>query len=179
MASPSSVERVLPTREFQRSWQRVFARTSAWEWPFAQEIECGLVLYPTGVEVLAPEQFDILAKLRQQLDRSPFFLAPIEGERSIGDIRECWIMRSPTYADYKNRVVPLENVLFSQSGRWGLALSSECFGVLGADIEFVRAFRELYPQWAAEETSFRSAFLNRKTSVDYSEIAFPRMRSPE
>jgi hypothetical protein len=66
-----------------------------------------------------------------------------------------WVVTNQNiYSDYSSLKIILDNAIYSPSGKWGVMISHEDFAVIGADITFIKRFKQCYPNWEEEKLKF-------------------------
>ena len=69
-----------------------------------------------------------------------------------------WWCQFPSYEDYLNLPLVLENAIYSIKGNWGIVISHEDHGVVGGTEEFINQVREQYPQASSEIVDLKEAW---------------------
>ena len=66
-----------------------------------------------------------------------------------------WECVEPTYREYRNLPLVIENAMWSESGMWGLLVSQDDFAVLGGRRGFLEAIDEFYISWEVDRQRIR------------------------
>lgn len=159
----------------RETWRWVFQTADPFTWPFRSDIGCGRLLFPTDGCHLNSSQYAALMGAIADNRENGFLIAIVESESDNlgqGDL-VAWCCESPSYQEYSELNITLENAIFSQAGQWGLIISHEMHGILGATEKFISAFnasagmgledKEAFAlQWrAAEHQTWLAAVLAR------------------
>ncbi len=142
------------------AWRRVFKTNDAFTWPFGQEFEVGRVFYPTDGCHLTIEQYSAVLGAIQRVGERTFFLSVVESEELAFLDREWghWSCSIPSYQEYCDRHLTLENALYSKDGRWGVLISHEMHAVIGGTKAFMTALDDHYQGWADDIRMLRDAW---------------------
>lgn len=125
------------------AWRKIFRTTDPFSWPFQPYIRSGRVLFPTDGYYLTKLQYQSLMHAIADTGEYGFLLAIVESDMDYLKIdQNIWNCGMPKYSEYCDMDIPLENAFFSLSGRWGIIISHEMHGVLGADRGFLSSFNE-------------------------------------
>ena len=118
--------------EAARCWQRCFAETNAFGWPFRHPLVTGRLLFPTDGCQLTIEQFRCVARLANSFGDTFAYLAVLEGMSIQGEevSGEFHRLSFDDFHAYTDLCLTLENAIYSPSGRWALVISHEFHGVL-------------------------------------------------
>lgn len=113
--------------------------------PFASHVETRLIIYEYWYFPSDGLLDAIRSECRREGEES-IFLTRLGHSSFIGDTQD-W--QDPYYLEislssleeYKNNSLPLENIIYSRQGDWGIVGSHEQHGVVGGSREFISAIR--------------------------------------
>jgi hypothetical protein len=148
------IERIVSTKELKEAFFRIFGSTDPFIPAGHPDVPIKAVLYPTESYHLSKQQFQALIKASLVYDERVFFISEIEGNSNPFDKGFHWICNEPTFTEYTNLPIGIENAIYSKSGKWGLLLSHELHALLVCDIPFWETFQQLYPEWKFDQEKF-------------------------
>lgn len=134
------------------AWEQVFCSNDPFGWPFQPRFALGRLFYPTDGYHLTEQQFLALGEALDQTGETGFFVSVVESEglsfldRSWGH----WVCESPSYEEYLQLPLTLENAIYSTEGRWGVLISHEMHAVIAGSTEFMAALTGQYREWASD-----------------------------
>lgn len=113
------------------------------------------VLYPTKGYHLNESQFTALLKACAEIGEKEFFVSQIEAD-SEAELPKDWNWRcvSPTYEEYYELPLVIENAHYSKNGTWGILVSHESHGLLVSTEDFWDAFKSTYTNWDDDYRNF-------------------------
>jgi len=156
---PGVIE-AIDLRAIRSAWQQVFSTNDAFAWPFGEDYGGGHIFYPTDGYHLTKEQYSAVVGAAHNTGETAFFLSLVESEglsfldRSWGH----WSCGLPSYEEYCELDIPLENALYSKDGRWGVLISHEMHAVIGGTKAFMTALDDHYQGWADDLRMLRDAW---------------------
>ncbi len=128
--------------------------------PFVGSIERKIILCLTGAETLAERQFEALCRTSRARDEAFAFISPVSSPDKMlphqDPRREHWLIEldEASFEMYRNPSLaqpPIKadyncvaNVIYSTKGIWGVFLTMEEWGFLGATNEFIELFLKEY-----------------------------------
>ena len=133
----------------REAWQRVFSTNNAFVYPFKRFRACR-IFYPTDGYHLTEDQFSSIMTASRGAGEIDFLISIVESEgtsfldRSWGH----WACSAPSYKEYSELPLALENALYSTRGRWGILVSHEMHALVGGTAPFLTRLDELYLSWA-------------------------------
>ncbi|WPU55955.1 hypothetical protein SQW19_16785 [Stenotrophomonas acidaminiphila] len=138
------------------AWQKVFSSTDPFGWPFAQDLNCGRVLFPTDGCMLSNAQFKALAQVAKVRGELQCYVAVVEGHAAISgcEDEQIFLIDLVDYGSYEQLHLTLENSIYSALGTWGVLISHDMHGVLGGDKIFISEFNRIDCAKEAEWLSF-------------------------
>lgn len=138
----SRIRRVHDKQSTISAWRKVFRTTDPFSWPFQPSMEEGRILFPTDGYHLSANQYTALIHAIRCKGESSFLLAIIESKfTDLEQIRQnVWDCELPSYDEYCEIDLGLENALFSNLGEWGVIISHEMHGILGGSHLFLSSF---------------------------------------
>lgn len=141
-------------------WKRVFRSNDPFAWPFQPQIATGCIIYPTDGYHLTKRQFMVVREVLDQLGENGFFVSIVESEGQSFLDRGCghWVCENPSYEEYSQLPLVLENAIYSRNGRWGILVSHEMHAVVGGSTEFMAGFAGRYDEWASDLRLLREAW---------------------
>ena len=142
-------------QELRLAFYRIFKNKDPFNGMFNAHISQKILLCPTDGYYLDKKQFNALIKAVKQIEEDFFYLSEVEGEcflehpKAQGNYEfNHWELSNKTlYHDYKKNPLVLENAIYSPKGTWGILISHEDHAVLGGSEEFVKLFKQSYPEW--------------------------------
>jgi hypothetical protein len=130
-----------------------------------------VVLYPTYGYHLEENQFQALVDASSECGEKSFFISEVEHEPDPFATDHHWVCTSPTYAEYSNLPLSVENAIYSSSRKWGILISHEDHGLLASKDSFWEAFQKRYPHWKDDHKKFvevwRQNEMNLGTDVSW------------
>lgn len=140
------VIRELDLATLKRRWSAVFASNDPFPWPFHDGFVWSGVFYPTEGYHLSQCQFTAIIDAARALGEDVFDVSVVEGDGAAFLERDSWHWQldRPTYDEYRGLELPLENAIFSRTGRWGLLVSHEMHAIVGGSAEFGKAVCKAY-----------------------------------
>lgn len=149
------------------AWQRVFSTSDAFVWPFNHDVEAFRIFYPTDGYHLTREQYSAMTAAFLGTSKGRFFLSIVESEglsfldRTWGH----WACDVPSYEEYSELPLTLENALYSMDGNWGILVSHEMHALIGGTAPFVAILDEQYQGWANDLRLLREAWLGNPNAA--------------
>jgi len=142
------------------AWQRVFSTNDAFAWPFQDTVEIGRVFYPTDGCHLTREQYSSLVSAIRNVGETGFFLSVVESEGLSFLDRDWghWSCGLPSYEEYSELNLTLENALYSKDGYWGVLVSHEMHALIGGTKAFMTALGDHYQGWTDDLRMLREAW---------------------
>ena len=114
------------------------------------------VLYPENGYHLNERQFIALTETLDTLGEEGFFVSQVEAEIQNEMTRSWnWFCSSPSYDEYQEMPLVLENAHYSLNETWGILISHEMHGLLVAQKDFWDIFRSIYPIWDEDHARFK------------------------
>lgn len=142
------------------AWEQVFCSNDPFVWPFRPRFMSGRIFYPTDGYHLTKLQFQAVGEALKQTGETGFFLSVVESEglsfldRGWGH----WVCESPSYEEYTQMPLTLENAIYSREGRWGVLISHEMHAVIAGSAEFMAALSGQYREWSNDLRLLRQAW---------------------
>lgn len=140
----SPVRTVDNCSQLRIAWNMVFDSANPFSIPFRESIPKSLIFYPTDGYYLTPAQFEALSQAASE----PSIQYNISLVEYAGDFFERgshWNCVSPSYQDYRELPLILENALYSST--WGALVSHEDHAIVGGSDDFIARIRVAYPGW--------------------------------
>jgi hypothetical protein len=146
---------------------RIFNSRNPFEPAGQEDFAVRAILFPTDVYYLDSSQFQALMGAMRDCGENFFFLSMVESEPDSRnwavDESIHWLCEEPTYEEYRNVDIYIENALYSSDGKWGILISHEQHALLVCYPSFWDAFRSQYPSWENDKDKFiESWHLNEK-----------------
>jgi hypothetical protein len=145
--SKSGVRELADGSQVRRAFDRVFASTDPFDYPFRPAVEASLVFYPTEGYHLSQVQYAAVVAAAHATGEPAFFVSVVEYSGDWVERGQHWLCDALGYEAYRSIELTLENALYSASGGWGLVLSQEQHALVGGSREFVRRVQASYPAW--------------------------------
>jgi hypothetical protein len=123
--------------------KKLFVYEALGEIYFTNNIDCKALIYPiTSGAVLNKIQVLALSKAIRTTRDDLVYLSLLERSNSAEHIEDWEIPLDnfETYISFHSPHTVLENVLYSPSGKWGVGLTLDNFGVIGGSNEFCQCF---------------------------------------
>lgn len=152
------IEPTTNTKRLREAFYRIFKSRDPFE-PTSQEaFPLRVVLYPTDVYYLTGEQFGALMGALHDCGEREFFVSMVESEPEARnwntDENRHWVCKEPSFDEYMNIELFLENAIYSSSGSWGILISHEHHALLVCHSSFWKAFQKRYPNWEQDQIEF-------------------------
>lgn len=144
------IERVKADDTLRQCWREVFVSNNPFSYPFGEDVEACVAMYPTSGYALGEEQYDAVVRAAQTVGGTTFYLSVVERAGDFLDHDEHWLCTLPSYQAYNSLPVVIENALYSTEGGWGILLSHEQHAVVGGSQTFVDSVKEAYPRWRSD-----------------------------
>ena len=149
------IEQIIDTFELKEKFSIIFRSTN----PFLDAGQVAFpikaVIYPTYGYYLTKYQFDALKYANESIGSTEFYISQVEYKPSDPFIRgEHWKCINPSFEEYYDISIGMENAIYSTNGSWGLLISHEDHALLVSNIEFWEVFKNQYPNWAKDYLSF-------------------------
>lgn len=127
------------------------------------------VLYPTDGPWLTEAQYHAMVVAVRCVGESEYLWALDEAsthELVVGQRYRCEI---PSWSAYRRQIsLPLDVTIWSPTGKWGMYVDHERFGLLGGISEFVSVFRHALPMFLAPRIE-----LGREWGVPHEALTSP------
>jgi len=150
------------TSAIRSSWERIFSTNNPFGWPFCAKFDFCRIFYPTQGYHLSRNQYSVVIDVLDAIGENRFLISIVESDglsfldRNWGH----WLCTRPSFEEYLDIPLTLENALYSESGRWGVLISHEDHALIGGDESFMRALGERYVRWADDLWKLRDAWSN-------------------
>jgi hypothetical protein len=130
----------------QTAWNQTFCSNDPFSWPFRSSIAAGCIFYPTDGYHLTEQQFSTVVEAVKQIGETSFFLSIVESEGLSFLDRDWghWKCTNPTYEEYCQLPLTLENSIYSTVGKWGILISHEMHALIAGSIEFITLIAKQY-----------------------------------
>jgi len=144
------------------SWIQVFETNEPFQWPFQQHFEAGRLFYPTDGYHLTEEQYRSIVAASRAIGEDALVLSIVESEnlefldRTWGH----WAGGIPSYSQYVELPLTLENALYSRNGEWGVLISHEMHALVSGSERFLAALGREYSAWSSDLRLLREAWSN-------------------
>lgn len=164
-------------RQLREAFYKVFKSQSPFTPAGQEEFHVRMVLYPTNVYYLKVKQFQALMGAVYESGEREFFISLVETETDPFSSQSWntewyshWMCEAPTFEEYMNVDLPIENAIYSVNGSWGVLVSHECHALLVCKPSFWDAFQSQYPDWRQDKEQFIELwhFHEKERGVDIS-----------
>ena len=148
------------------AWECVFSTNDPFTWPFRHEVEVCRIFYPTDGYHLTEEQYSAATSAVQGVGEVGFLISIVESkglaflDRSWGH----WSCDLPSYEEYCELPLTLENALYSRNGCWGILISHEMHALIGGSKAFMGVLGDRYQRWRKDLHLLRDAWLGNPNS---------------
>lgn len=151
----------------KQAFYKIFKGTNPFDEIFNESIEERLILFPIDGMYLDVFQFNAVSEASQAVKDTKMYVSEIEVEEGINS--DCFyfpknkemvhpghrVFDGPfSYDEYVSSATILESALYSPTGKWGAMLSHEEHAVVGGSIEFIKKFKQAYPNWEEGRIKF-------------------------
>ena len=148
--------------KFPPSFNQIFVKND----PFGNDIfsskmEEKTILMGISGYFLDKETFLALEKTAKEFNEKDFFISETECLQ-ISEIKNFKKRPFSSYERYVKSEILLENAQYSEVGRWGILISQEEFGIMGATAEFMEVFKRQYPPYAQQMDKFDKCMAYKK-----------------
>lgn len=166
-----SVSDITPLR---KAFYQVFASRSPFDPAGRDEFPVRALIYPTWGYYLEAEQFQALMGALGNCGEAEFYISMVEYEPenrvwNAGEDNH-WLCLNPSFEEYMQLDLFIENGLYSVNGSWGLLLSHEDHALFVCRDELWQSFERNYPEWRkdyAEFVDYWKAVENRGVDVKW------------
>jgi hypothetical protein len=151
------IKRVTDTRLLSQAFDHIFKTLDPFTQAAQPDVPVRRVLYPTFGYHLDANQYEALTGALFDCGEQEFFISIVEyelkynGPFTAGDH---WICESPSYTEYTNLPLVLENALYSINGLWGILVSHENHALMACHTSFWDVFQKYYPDWEQDQKRF-------------------------
>jgi len=157
------MRRILETDDLsaiRTSWEGVFRSNDPFAWPFQPEFAVGRIFYPTDGYHLTDRQFLAVSSALNRTGETGFFVSVVESEELSFLERKWghWACDSPSYEEYMQLPLTLENAIYSIEGRWGVLISHEMHALVAGATDFMASLNERYQRWSDDLRLLREAW---------------------
>lgn len=148
------IKSITDTTRLHEAYHRVFRSRDPFTPAGQPEMPVRVILFPTDNYRLTAEQFRALTNTLLDCGEREFFVSEIEVEPDPFDAGDHWICEEPSFSEYTDLLIVIENALYSSSGSWGILLSHELHALLVCRQSFWDAFKKRYPNWKRDQDEF-------------------------
>ncbi len=160
----------------RQSWERIFITTDPFTFPFRSSIQRCVIFYPTEGYHLTEAQFKAMTAAARTIGEEGFVISVVEYAEDFFKQGDHWWCQFPSYEDYLNLPLVLENAIYSIKGNWGIVISHEDHGVVGGTEEFINQVREQYPQASSDIVDLKEAWQDNPNN-DWIQNILPKVFS--
>ena len=145
------IEPVTDAAPRRKAFYQVFNSRSPVQPAGRDEFPVRALLYPTDCRFLEGVQFRALMGALEDCGEREFYLSMVEfqPERRVwgGGENNHWLCRNPTFDEYEQTDVYIENALYSVNGSWGVLLSHEDHALVVCHEALWQSLERRYPDW--------------------------------
>jgi hypothetical protein len=150
----------------KRALRCIFIRDDPYDAPFAPEIQARRILFMYDYEMEPPLRDAIIDTAAARGEEAFYYsILGYHSSETAMPIYQTWYVPFTDLVSYHARVEPVENVIYSPSGLWGIMSSHESHGLLGGTADFIEAIRQRVPDLDQQVVAFIERWNNYK--VDY------------
>ncbi len=125
----------------------IFVSDDPFSWPFSADQQARMLFYPTEGYHLSEDQYKAVVTAAREMGDDGFLVSIIEGQGNIAERGGHWWCEFPSYDQYLELPLVLENAVYSKSRKWGILISHEDHAVVGGNNQFIDKVREEYSGW--------------------------------
>lgn len=149
------IEKLADAQDASRLYANVFGSFDPFEPKPDPSLRIRVVLFPTDGYYLTEKQFGAIASSSSAAQANPlFYISEVEWEHNTFLRGKHYRCIQPSFAEYSNISVGVENAVYSSDGSWGVLISHELHGLMVCDESFWNSFKSYYPDWAEDEVAF-------------------------
>jgi len=137
-------------QQMKQAVNTVFKNSNPYEGMFQDWVKQKMLLSLPRY-TLDKKQFLALLKVLKILEETSFYVSRVEG----CDLSEIYDVESPacphwefssnvSHEEYKIKMIPMDYVLYSTNGTWGIFIDHEDYAVVGGTNEFMTLFKQFY-----------------------------------
>ena len=130
--------------KIEESLRRIFISFD----PFKPEIKNAklltLILFPTDGYHLTEKQYSSLIQTISAVGNAEFYISETEWEPDPFSKGHHWYCNNPTFEEYSEILIGVENAIYSIEGKWGILISHELHALMFSDAQFVKLFESEY-----------------------------------
>jgi hypothetical protein len=131
--------------KLKNAFDKIFQCFDPFEALNTNQFSVRAVIYPTDGYYLSELQLNALIKTLDEIDESQIFISEVETLPYDPFTKDGhWVLSDFNYEEYESISLPVENAIYSDSGRWGLLLSHEQHALMVADETFANIFQNYY-----------------------------------
>jgi len=139
------VELISYAKNLEKLYYKVFRSTDPFVDAGQPILPIKAVIYPTYGYHLKEQQFEALKGANKAIGSIEFFISQIEHyPANPFVVGEHWKCIDPSFEEYNETSIALENAIYSADGSWGFLISHEDHALIVSDLEFWEAFKKLY-----------------------------------
>jgi hypothetical protein len=157
----SMIEKITHAKNLEKACSRVFSSTDPFSSAAQSHLPVKAVIYPTYGYYLTELQFNALIYANKAMGSNEFFISQVEyGYNNSFVEGEHWRCIDPSFKEYSEVSIGLENAIYSVDGTWGILISHEDHALWASSVEFWGAFKSHYPDWIKDYFSFLEKWKN-------------------
>ena len=149
------IEPVLSGRSLEQIYYSIFRSTDPFGDAGQSTFPIKAVIYPTYGYHLTERQFKALKEANDITGGKEFFISQVEHEPANPFVvGEHWKCVNPSFSDYNEISIALENAIYSVDGSWGALVSHEDHALIVSKMDFWKAFKDIYTDWREDYILF-------------------------
>lgn len=155
------IEQVNDVFNLEKIYSRIFRSADPFSRAGQPNLPSTVVIYPTNGYYLTKLQFDAMMYANKTIGSSEFFVSQVEHSYHNPFVEgEHWKCVNPSFEEYYEISIGLENAVYSTSASWGILISHEDHALLVSNLEFWEAFKSRYPDWGKDYFTFLENWKN-------------------
>ncbi len=149
------IQKLQDSSKVQSYIASVFRSTDPFSDAAIESLPVRAVLYPTYGYHLDERQFKALLHAVEENGQDEFFISQVE-IKETDRFPDDWNWRCirPSYTEYLDLPLVVENAIYSANGSWGILVSHEDHALLVCDHNFWYAFVNCYSDWEEDFIQF-------------------------
>ena len=162
MTPQSHQIRTLTEVEFQKEAEprlrEVFVNDDPYDQPFSPGVQTRKILYEFWYE-LEPPLLEAIVRVASEQGDKGFYVSILDRPDIKAQNRPYhWYVPFSRIKAYRSLVGPLQNVIYSQNGRWGIMASDEHHALLEGSSAFVETIQKFIPELEHQVYEFLDAW---------------------
>lgn len=150
----SKIRELEYSEKIDKKWRQVFIGNDPFKDPFSKSVTSRIIFYPTYGYHLTEAQYRAFSAALRRMGISEFYLSIIEFSGAFLEKGRHWFCELPSYKQYLQLPLTLENCIYSKEGIFGIMISHEDHAWIGGKGEFVNTVKAEYKTWKNDIRNF-------------------------